>query len=73
LFGSLLATLCAAKPQGRFLELGTGSGLSTAWMLHGMDSLSTLQTIDNDERLVEIAKRYLGHDPRVTFLIDEGE
>jgi len=28
--GSLLATLCASKPHGKFLELGTGCGLSTA-------------------------------------------
>ena len=28
LLGSLLATLSATKPNGRFLELGTGTGLS---------------------------------------------
>lgn len=39
--GSLLATLSASKPKGSFLELGTGSGLSTAWILRGMDASST--------------------------------
>ena len=34
---SLLRTLAASKPAGRFLELGTGTGLSTAWILDGMD------------------------------------
>ncbi|MES1215290.1 MAG: SAM-dependent methyltransferase, partial [Bacteroidota bacterium] len=30
--GSLLKTLVASKPSGKFLELGTGTGLATAWM-----------------------------------------
>lgn len=73
LSGSLLATLSATKPGGRFLELGTGSGLSTAWLLHGMDANSLLKTIDDDENLVTIAKQYLGSDTRVNFIIGKGE
>ena len=73
LLGSLLRTLAATKPGGCFLELGTGSGFSTAWILHGMDARSTLTTIDSDETLVSIAKKHLGEDPRVRFIIDEGE
>jgi predicted O-methyltransferase YrrM len=33
--GALLATLAAAKPGGRLLELGTGTGHGTAWLLSG--------------------------------------
>ena len=33
--GSLLRTLALSKGKGRFLELGTGTGLSTAWILDG--------------------------------------
>ena len=73
LLGSLLATLAATKPGGRFLEFGTGSGLSAAWLLHGMDASSSLTTIDLDESLVSIAKLHLGHDQRVKFVIGEGE
>lgn len=73
LLGSLLSTLSASKPGGRFLELGTGSGLSTAWLLQGMDACSSLITIDDDEKLVSIAKRHLGNDPRVEFIVGEGE
>ncbi len=62
---SILRTLAASKPGGSFLELGTGGGLSTAWLLAGMDSDSTLITIENDETLYEIAKKHLGTDPRV--------
>ena len=38
--GSLLRTLAASKPAGTFLELGTGTGMATAWMLEGMDGNS---------------------------------
>ena len=46
---SLLKTLAATKPSGEFLELGTGTGLATAWILDGMDEDSTLISLDNDE------------------------
>ena len=35
--GSLLKTLVASKKAGRILELGTGGGLATSWILEGMD------------------------------------
>jgi predicted O-methyltransferase YrrM len=35
--GALLAAVAATKPGGRFLELGTGTGHGTAWLLSGMD------------------------------------
>lgn len=64
---SLLKTLAATKTGGAFLELGTGTGLSTAWILDGMDKDSTLVSVDNDARFLEIARNYLAADPRVTF------
>ena len=67
--GSLLRTLAASKPHGMLLELGTGTGLATAWILDGMDSESSLLSVDRDERLVTVAKRHLGHDARVEFQI----
>ena len=33
LTGSLLRTLVASKPAGEILELGTGVGMGTAWLL----------------------------------------
>jgi hypothetical protein len=44
LTGSLLRTLAASKPSGIFLNLGTGTGLSAAWILDGMDAQSILMT-----------------------------
>lgn len=70
--GALLAALAASKPGGRLLELGTGTGHGTAWMLTGMDAAATLDTVDNDASVVAVAQRHLGGDPRVTFHIADG-
>ena len=35
--GTLLKTLISSKPDGHFLELGTGMGLSLSWMLEGLN------------------------------------
>lgn len=70
---SLLKTLAASKPSGRFLELGTGTGLSTSWILAGMDRNSTLLSIDNDEKFLDIADRYLSQDSRLALVLADGE
>lgn len=70
--GALLAALAASKPGGRFLELGTGTGHGTAWLLSGMDAQSTLDTVDTDDRVVDVARRHLGGDRRVTFHVMDG-
>ena len=70
---SLLRTLAASKPSARFLELGSGTGLSTAWLLDGMDSESHLTTVDNDESLLSILKRNLGADPRLKVICSDGD
>ena len=68
---SLLRTLAAAKPSGRFLELGTGTGLSTCWILDGMDNNSTLVSIDNELLFLEIAKNNLGFDNRLNLVLTD--
>ncbi len=70
---SLLRTLAAARPAGRFLELGSGTGLSTAWLLDGMDEEGRLTTVDNDAALLSILKRHLGADPRLTVVCADGD
>jgi len=70
---SLLRTLAASKPAGSFLELGSGTGLSTAWMLDGMDRDSTLVTVDNDESRLAVLRKNLGHDPRLTVICADGD
>jgi predicted O-methyltransferase YrrM len=70
--GAFLAVLAATKPGGRFLEIGTGAGHATSWLLQGMDSASSLVSIDNDPRPQAIARDVLGNDPRVTFETCDG-
>lgn len=70
--GAFLAVLAASKPGGRLLELGTGTGHGTAWMLVGMDAAATLDTVDNDAAVVAVAQRHLGGDRRVTFHVADG-
>ncbi len=67
LTGSLLRVLAASKPGGRLLELGTGTGVGTAWLLAGMDAGSRLDTVESDPHALDVARRHLGGDPRVTF------
>lgn len=72
LTGGLLATLAASKPGGRFLELGTGVGAGSAWLLSGMDRDSSLVTVERNAEQVEVARNHLGGDPRITFWVGDG-
>jgi predicted O-methyltransferase YrrM len=70
--GTLLKTLMTSKPGGRFLELGTGIGLSLAWMIDGLIGAASLVTIDNDPALTSIAKEFFGHDDRLSIVCADG-
>jgi predicted O-methyltransferase YrrM len=70
--GALLAALAASKPGGRVLELGTGTGHGTAWLLAGMNAASRLDTVDTDPAVVDVARRHLSSDGRVTFHVMDG-
>ena len=72
LVGTLLRALAASKPAGHFLELGTGTGLATAWLLSGMDSASTLTSVDTDAAVQAVARQALGTDDRLTLLLLDG-
>jgi predicted O-methyltransferase YrrM len=69
--GSLLKTLVASKPASHILELGTGGGLATSWILEGMDEETRLVTVENNAALHEIAKEQLS-DPRIEFVLADG-
>ena len=70
---SLLRTLAASKPAARILELGSGTGLSTAWLLDGMDAASQLVTVDFDQSLLDILYRHLGADARLKAVCSDGD
>jgi predicted O-methyltransferase YrrM len=69
--GALLRTLAASKPGGRFLELGTGTGVATAWVLDGMDSTSKLTSVDVNATFQQVAHETLGSDPRLTLIAED--
>ncbi len=72
LTGCLLRMLAASKPGGELLELGTGVGMGTAWLLAGMDATAHLTTVDINEERTATARRLMGSDPRVTFHLEDG-
>ncbi len=69
--GALLRVLAASKPAGRMLELGTGTGVGTAWLLAGMDAASTLVSVDTNLSFQSVAQKALGADARVTFVLED--
>lgn len=73
LTGVFIRTLIASKPTGKFLELGTGAGRATAWLLEGMSTDSTLISVEFDKALIGIAQKHLGHDPRLELICRPGE
>src|ERR1043165_7759229 len=69
--GALLRALAASKPGGILLELGTGTGVATAWLLAGMDAHSRLIPAEQDQEPAALAQAHLGEDPRVTFYVED--
>ncbi|MEX0298742.1 MAG: O-methyltransferase [Kordiimonas sp.] len=70
--GSLVRSLIASKPGGTMLELGTGTGLSTFWMLAGLTDDAKLVSVDNDAAVQAVAKEYLGSDKRLQLICADG-
>ena len=69
LTGAFPRSLAASKPGAAILELGTGCGVGTSWLLDGMDARSTLVSIDTDPYAHTIAATQLGKDPRLTLML----
>lgn len=67
--GALLRILAAAKRKGRLLNLGTGFGISCAWLLDGMSDDAELWTVDIDETGSALAKTHL--DRRLHVVVED--
>jgi predicted O-methyltransferase YrrM len=70
--GALLQVLAASKPGGNLLELGTGTGIGTSWLLSGMDEIAALTSVETDEHLQSVAREVLGSDPRLNLILEDG-
>ncbi len=69
--GALLRVLAASKPAGRLLELGTGTGIATCWLLDGMDPASKLVSVDTDASVHAIAREAFEDDARLTVVTED--
>lgn len=69
---SLLRTLAGSRKNATLLELGTGAGISTSWIIDGMDRESSVLTVELDEAVQSIAKKHLSSDKRVQFFTMDG-
>jgi predicted O-methyltransferase YrrM len=67
--GALLRMLAAAKPKGRLLNLGTGFGVSCAWLLDGMSDDAELWTVDIEKTGSAVAKAHL--DQRLRIVVED--
>ncbi|MBB4079363.1 putative O-methyltransferase YrrM [Lewinella aquimaris] len=70
--GSLLRTLVASRPGGRFLELGTGLGLSLSWITEGMDPAASVISIENEQDYASFATELFADNEGVTILYTDG-
>lgn len=70
--GALLRALVRDKPGANVLELGTGTGMATCWLLDALDQNGHLVTVDLDPVVQQVAKINLGHDPRIAFVEEDG-
>lgn len=69
--GSALALVAATGPASSIIEIGTGTGVSGLWLLHGAPE-AVLTTIDEDLDLHQVARTMFqaaGHPARRTRLI----
>jgi predicted O-methyltransferase YrrM len=70
--GALLRLMASTKPGGRLLEIGTGTGVGTCWLLDGMDAAAKLTTVDTNPKVQAIARTHLGSDPRLSIVCEDG-
>ena len=69
--GAFLRAMVASKSSGRILELRTGTGLATTWILDGLGPEGTLLSIDSNPIVSNVASRHLATDPRLAFVVTD--
>ena len=69
--GALLRALAASRPAARVLELGTGTGIATCWLLDGLDVDGHLVTVEINPVVQQLAKINLGYDARINFVEED--
>ncbi len=60
--GRLLAVLVAARPGGRFAEIGAGCGVGSAWIADALGPEATHVTVElDDERAAAVGRLFADH------------
>jgi predicted O-methyltransferase YrrM len=66
--GRLLALLAAARPEGRFAEIGTGTGVGSAWIASALGPEALLITTELDDDRAAAAERLFAEQSNVRVL-----
>ncbi|MEP6910371.1 MAG: class I SAM-dependent methyltransferase [Actinomycetota bacterium] len=66
--GRFLAVLVATRSGGRFAEIGTGTGVGSAWIADAMGPEATLVTTELDDDRAAAASRLFDDHPNVRVL-----
>jgi predicted O-methyltransferase YrrM len=57
--------LAAGYPNGKIAEFGTGSGVGTAWLVHGLSANSRLISVEIEEKLASRTRDLFSDYPNV--------
>jgi predicted O-methyltransferase YrrM len=66
--GQLLAVLAASRPGGRLAEIGTGTGVGSAWIASAMGPEASLVTVEADDDRAAACARLFADVPNVRAL-----
>jgi predicted O-methyltransferase YrrM len=69
--GQLLQALAAAQPGGRLGELGTGTGVGTAWLASGMQPGTTLISVEIDGQRAAAVQELFQDNPNVVIKVGD--
>jgi predicted O-methyltransferase YrrM len=66
--GRLLAVLAASRPRGRLAEIGTGTGVGSAWIASAMGTEASFVTVEVDDDRAAACARLFADVPNVRVL-----
>lgn len=66
--GRLLAVLAASRPRGRLAEIGTGTGVGSAWVASAMGEEASFVTVEIDDDRAAASERLFAGLPNVRVL-----
>jgi predicted O-methyltransferase YrrM len=69
--GALLRLLAATKPGGRFLEIGTGTGVSACWLHEGMSGGARLESVELEPEHHNVAVKHLGRHQDIKLVLGD--